>query len=588
MRPWQGDRLGRPNGGHSWSSLRWRAADWAPPVTPAPNGVSGLGWRPWSGVAAPVTPPLGGPKPTGRGSRGPSALTSTITRAEERGADSAARVVLGGEQTPCSSLAPRECVRLDQGLLDVPDGRGASQLVRTIVYRLAYSYEDERSGEPVHACAVMRINEPMGTTIFQDASADNPVGIVFFVNGTAGVGVGCAVDTRWNDGRLGHSEQGDDDFPSVVLAAGADLVEVGGEEGQSFGRTGSAPVVTVHVNNPSYLRSPTCGEARLSDPVEAFEGVSADGSGDDNCGAATVAAYEMAMLTLYEHLSANHGLRSDHTRLVLCSFSNGLTCATHWLATTRHDVHALIDLEGPTDSFEQLVCAECSDPLGQYNCNGRWMPSSLGLSTWRTCVDGGRQPGCQFKGSASRTMFEAAWARYYRPPTELGTTLGVFGATTGSYPTPPIPSGGPDFDPGVLPWLDEFWESRRPATFLSASGRKGAYIRINDLSDHVQPDHYKNRHALRALLAAASARACPSGQVAADVYWADESYLEGPAPGEPARFNGLAVDPDSYSLANWPAWTDIEQGSARKKWAVQVDLARWALSTDFNAGCETP
>lgn len=512
---------------------------------------------------------------------------------------------------------------------------------RSVVLRTSYRHETESDGSEADASCVLRVNVPEDLSRRLDGKklsspgsgglglpfgGDSPfggqkIGVVLFVSGTKGVGVGCMLQLNERDPLVGSwapahedwealgflsNRSGKDDVAACALAAGRDIEFT---DKTVYGRSGEG-MITIQFNNPGYGPGLlTCGDRveRNSSHNPEFLGSTPDNDvGDDYCGPMAHACCEAALTAALAWLEESYGLRRVDARLIVISFSNGITCATGWMSKTDFDVHAFIDVEGPTDSFEQLVCAEVLDVFGDYvtgmqnphACDAAGGPTSL-ASAWDidAWVAGQTLP----KACGGNEFFYSAYAYYGRPPEELWVPAlaqyvnAVFGFSEASWwpesahvgctrGADTCPSWTPDYDPEVLLKLGEFWANRKPAEFLAA--RKGAYIRVNSSGDHVQPYHYHNRHAWRALQYAW--QACGSG--ALDVYWADQDYFETASAesssdresAEPASFDNA---PAGTTLDTDDASTFADHPEIKEKWAVEVDLARWALATDFSRGC---
>lgn len=460
----------------------------------------------------------------------------------------------------------------------------------SVVLAVHYFYDDEETDETRGARAVLRLNLPDSL-----GSQSAPVGVVLFVNGTKATGVGCALQTQESADRYPTGAVGDDDVAASALAAGRDIL-IFDREGSPFGRSGD-PMVTIQFNNPSFGKATGCAADFQSTGNPLYAGTTPDNpDGDDWCGYMARAATEAVVQAAYLYLADEFGLDQADTRLMVVSFSNGCTCATHWMTSTDIDVHAYIDVEGPTDSYEQLAIAEIDDFFGVYEaelageveaCRDAYgrvsLPTPFDIERW---VRGRELPGA----CGGKQKFAAAYRYYGRPPQDWAREARfVYNAYSASgqdwWPSGASLDDCHDgvceknteaYDPAVLGRLDRFWTVRKTLEHLA--WRKGAYVRVQSVSDHVQPRHYHNRHAWRALEAALDL--CSAGY--SDVYYVDGDYLADAAslsPGtragaEPPPYTtAIGVDPDDLS-------TYVDFPTVRDKWAVEVDLVRWAFEKD--------
>lgn len=451
----------------------------------------------------------------------------------------------------------------------------------SFVGRARFDYRSESGNHrPIYGCVVFRICLPAASSI--EISDDSPLGIVLFVNGTAGVGVRCAFDPDWWN--PSSAPFGDDDHPAAVLASGAQMVNPEGSS-VTVGEATSLRFVTLHVNNPSY--SPAACDStgdRLTSLANDFL-ASTDAEGDDNCGAASVAAIEAAVRACLRFVDGYYGAAESQCRLMLSSFSNGAACASAWMrkyatgTAPRHRVHAFVDAEGPTDGFEQLVCSDCVDLLGVSDsvCPvPTGLPTSFDAATWVNCYTN----LLTTPAGACRTdpYFDKAYVRYMRPPVELNPELMHEWRTSGSVTTPTDVTPTYAFNPDVLLDNRRFFGRRSLGENVAQSERSGAYIRVQSLTDHVHPDWYKNRHALRALIAAQDARACGVDEPA-DVFYVDADFMSGDS-GAPVSFALGGADPDLWDVATWPLWPEL--GDYGDRWTAQVLALRWAYAQTFS------
>lgn len=477
-----------------------------------------------------------------------------------------------GVDGDCGGTAP-----IELSYLAASDTGGAVDFV-SLVYRVAYSYRKE--GDPLElrqACVVYRINLPMfaqfTATDYTPGAYDQYLPVVVMVGATSSIGVVAAT--------TGAAAVGGSDSDAATALASSAVVT--GPSGP-FGRE-PFPMICVTYNNPGFGAGPYQSTGN-PDFVGSTEG---NDNGDDYCGPMQAAALQAVM----EHAASILELVSDlPVRLVLTSFSNGATCASGWMA--RHstvEVHAFVEMEGPMDGEEQLVCAECHDPLGQYAYNGAaGCPTLAGdwdltLDQWLSCHS--LPTGCD-----GRAKFQPAWNLYFRPPPALAGLLEARDAGLGpldrlrNHPYPKLPTTV-SFDPALIPGTGAFFAERTAETNLAK--RRGAYVRINGLRDHVQPVHYKNRHAQRALNAGLVGHGCGGGTVAEDVYYADSAYYadaQSVSDGTrqaatPVRYAAV-VPAGASSFGSWVQWPDL---TTTGRWPVQVDIVRWAFGQTFTSSC---
>lgn len=318
-------------------------------------------------------------------------------------------------------------------------------------------------------------------------------------------------------------------------------------------------------------------------------------SGDDYCGLMTMAAMDAVFFVVRELVEAVErgssisGRSHRQQRTILCSFSNGLTCASRWMATSiitnhLHGIHALIDLEGPTDSLEQTVTTDCFDPFG-----GTTLPGAIDYATWSGC---GSTVHCGH--TRPNQYFDDAWGYFMRPPQDIlfdfgaqASVQGPYSSAWGSacnhartstykqwYGSGYVP-GAPTAAASTARSMRDFWRDREAKEHLE--DRMGGYVRINRLGDHAQPSHMKNRDAVNALNAAFNG-------VVGDTWYADISYLTALGLGD---FNATPTAmTTSYDATNptgspsWPVWEDFGLHGV-DRWHVEVDLIRWAARQEF-------
>ena len=236
--------------------------------------------------------------------------------------------------------------------------------------------------------------------------------------------------------------------------------------------------------------------------------------------------------------------------------------AAHWMEdhnSTLDDVftfHALVDIEGPSDSFEQCGAASAF-------------------------VDRFGSPGTDYPGWVGQTMEYVDWfdwllstsalvAGYWlRPPRESvfldgypldmceeGSTwvkaLEIRRGWSAAWQEVCVYHGGETATgAAVPPDLDPFYDDREPILVLPDLVAAGiGYIRIQGLTDHGQPGEFENRHAVKALNAAYDA-AHPNA------YYVDADHLLT----EPVRYDGTFndTDPDGVTTgtSEWPTWAEF-------------------------------
>ena len=485
--------------------------------------------------------------------------------------------------SPCMALAPEvqfstptrvRGVRLS----DDVGAEVAAGSYRTAVYKVYYNYEFTYPGtdatEAYVAETYVRINYPCFSALAIGVPPDlgNKVPVVVFVGGAQEEGV-TSVETK-----------GTNFLPMAYLATGA---RVAG----SVVRPG-VPSYTVEYNNPGHARVPTATSYAATGDFFA-DATPENFTGDDYCGGMTMQAMDAVMLVVIavvrdlEGRVAGGGIGSGRSAtLILSSFSNGLTCASRWMANTWlklvWPIHALIDFEGPSDSLEQTVMTDCFDPFGSTA-----IPyTSPSYNAWSDCgISAGAHVPCL--AGAAKPKFDDAWGYFFRPPVDI---LARFGAvrsvnapfdTTATrcnhrsfptfdewYGTGFVP-GGPFWPGSTAHGFAQFWSDRQAKKWLPS--RQGIYVRLNGLYDHAQPDHMNNRHAVKCLNAALLSSA-------GGVYAADLSYVDAVLGGDTAVAPSLVTS--SYNLtdpASWPGWKNLDTPDSPPgtKWRLQVDLARW-------------
>jgi len=316
-------------------------------------------------------------------------------------------------------------------------------------------------------------------------------------------------------------------------------------------------------------------------------------TGMDYCGEMTVKAMDAVMCLattiigqMLERAVPNPRSALEYSlRLMVCSQSNGLTAASHWIAQTDFAVAALVDWEGPSAGSEQDLVVRETNPLRASFQNDKRLaatlpvnpnsyPEALNFAVWENYLGDG-------------------WDDYFfRPPPEIldeieglgANDLPIAGGTSASYS--PMWSdwyGDPKMDlTAFVDEMREFWADREAETLLSNLG-EFVYIRIQRWEDHAQSAHLYNRHAVRALNAAYEGPA--------QVYYTDDSYyheviLDG-GENAPAKMDAPWVREEDWSDEEyktvgtldlvrdyWPEWGDVRFESP-DYWAVQVDLIRW-------------
>jgi len=439
------------------------------------------------------------------------------------------------------------------------------------------------------------------------------IGVVLLVTGSGGTGVHCTE-------RLGtYTIEGDDDI-AAVLAMGA--VPRYSTTGTALGRLGE-PMVTVTFNRPSRGAAGTFPDGTARDTqatgVAAYQGYAINNDGDDDGGPETTVFIEAVMQMALEIVQETYDSPRDvdhNFPVIVSSFSNGAAGAARWLRYTSVPVHAFIEAEGPSDSLEKTVATECYDPFGEYGADE--LPTYFNAAAWANAA------------AAKEYLLDNAWGKYlntgaYRekfgpslkglnlPPLELvlnwigeysllsgpghatgfvfdevqypvdidGTPTGrIYGSRSeakfklamlnGEFGHGYFSANGPVS--GYLLDVAAYWSERTLEDNLPHLPADCIYVRINGKFDHVQPRHYLNRHAVRAVVAAQS-----SGN---DVFLADQDYwddmqvagLGGTDPTDASTYASLDYDDELVIRDIWPDFGNIKYRNH-----VRVDLTRWAF-----------
>jgi hypothetical protein len=308
----------------------------------------------------------------------------------------------------------------------------------------------------------------------------------------------------------------------------------------------------------------------------------ANAAGQDHAGVLTNAATEAvvdATLEIVEYIKDNWTGSGDlgvfGNRLVVCSWSWGSYPAARWVATTAHDVHALVDYEGPCDSEEAASFA--------YN--------PFGVSATSLDLPEGDLPD----GLPQELLDFDVWAAWYqenpdhfvcRPPV---STLGDLPSSWASFAAGIVdrPSlsawwiaryDAPRHIPALVDQLATFWVEREPVWRLpNLLAKQVAYVRIQCEEDHFQPPWMFQRHAVKSLNAAYSA------VLTNNVFYTDEigyaAYLRSEGPISPANWS-IGYDPDDSSQ-DWATsrfWAVLD---TENRWGIAVDLVRWSVEETF-------
>lgn len=440
-------------------------------------------------------------------------------------------------------------------------------------YRISYAYD----GWFPEVC--FKMNVP-------DAAPTDVARVVFFILGGSSPDVTCVESAN---ARLGGFHTG----IAGLLASNDDITT----PARDLISAATVPIVTVQFNAPGRAPAPCAFDVSSDGDPNLAGSTPTNANGSDEYGEMSLAAIA-AIIDAVEETIETEWPGLDIVKVV-ASHSNGIVLGSR-LASERDDIHAYIDAEGPTDSLEQTVSTECFDFFGTfpedvYGSSCVAPPATLDLAGWIRCAGlrGGLQEplranqcGGHWVRSTQKTFFESAWGKFFRPPEDLldeataelnaGVRLPQPAANTGS---------GMNFDWATVTSgeVTAFWSERRPLMRLEQ--RKTPYIRINCRDDHAQPRHYRNRHATRALLAAASCDSteCP----ASDVYWLKTVSLGDPI--EPVRFSAEGVDADSKEgVLDWPTSCGPVYDPATNTWTNTVDVPslmaaaiRWAFQQEF-------
>lgn len=400
-----------------------------------------------------------------------------------------------------------------------------------------------------------------------------------------------------------HDSETDEDEPSrllrSMLASGASWVPgiatPLNDPAQPFHFRSGDRMVTVTFNYPGR------GELRqglLSEGAADFEGDSPSNiTGQDYAGEMTLAATEAVarvLLAIVEELReswsdsfsvARHGaLGSSGVRLVVCSNSWGLNPASRWIANTTIPVHALIDWEGPTDGAEAVKVTEAYDP---YQLSNDPLPTYLTIEAFEQWALGG----------------DKGFLFWFRPPHPDS-----FGSPLLSAAQDPFPDDWSTFlvslravDPlwatmwedryqrsySFFPLVDQlvdYWEEREAVRWLPEVTAKGTvYVRIQSNVDHNQPNHLRQRHAIKALNAAYSGDGSLVYRVDPD-YWLDANrfLLDDASPRQvDLEYEVIAPDEatdDGAWLLDFDFWPRV---ALERVWAVHVDMVRWVMDRNF-------
>ena len=493
---------------------------------------------------------------------------------------------------------------------------------KTSVYSLRFNFNEADGGHTTYSTTV-RINLPWdydedhsGATAGERHVLEQDIGVVLLVTGSMGSGVHC-IEKHGRD-----TIQTDDDI-AAVLAMGA-VPRSSTYEQSTLGRQGD-PMVTVTFNRPSRGATGTLPDGTEYDTratsVADYQGYAIYNPGDDDGGPETTVLIEAVMQMALEITRETYDVASPDDKdihVIVSSFSNGAAGAARWLRYTSVPVHAFIDAEGPSDSLEKTVSTECYDHFGQLPAHPD-LPTSFDADAWANAATAkayvataatehyGDQRAYRTKfgpsltglnlppavvawewaahyGSAQwpdPTVYVHDWIGYpadidgfegklYGSASQLGLQQAMIDGQFGhAYNSDEGPVQG------YLQDVFDYWDERTLVDNLAYLPTDCYYVRINGKFDHVQPRHYLNRHAVRAVVAAQRS--------AAGVYLADSTYwdamrtagLEGTPPTDASTYDSLDYDDPSVIKDIWP---DFEPDQYRNH--VRVDLARWALTQE--------
>lgn len=460
----------------------------------------------------------------------------------------------------------------------VPSHRYQSRL-----YHIRFMYPRSTGGYGVGETC-FRLNVP-GVVLGWESGSNKfiaPVGLAVGIAGAKGIGV-------WSTEKNYATYANYDDYWLGVLASGSPLTfpifagptEIGVRD---FGRLSpSQPMFTVAYNNPGYgdpAVQATGNPDMLLTPGNVV--------GDDYCGPMAVAALDCVVQAALFIIRSEAGFSASDVRVIPSSFSQGLVCMSSWAAKTKVKVHCMVDAEGPADSFDQTTVADCmADPVAD----------PLTRQDWATC----RVP-----------EFQNHWGHWFRPPTDIlydlinqsisgcvhvpfdeamSPPFGVYLGMPTSYFTsyrshyedwynysttatfPVLPGTICGATSMTVPWADigQFWSKRTPVDILGA--RPCAFVRINNATDHVQPERYYNKHAIKTLLAADILPGIMAGVYVADNDYVTANLTAATTTAGPTRFQRMSVDlAHPWVYPDWPQLGPIHLSRNQ----LRADLVRWA------------
>jgi hypothetical protein len=498
---------------------------------------------------------------------------------------------------------------------NAPDPEMFQGLYKTYVYQVQYmaptevalpespgiepTLSTDASGPEEHAYTTyMRIHIPCFP---EDADYEHLGVMFFFPGGTAlaqGGGLDPAADAvAKNESAVPFWQL----WIMSVLASGVSHPGVDeaeddwsdGGENALFFRDG-APMIAVTFEYPGRGSS-----YHASGAPEFIGDTPANHTGQDFAGAMTVAAAEAVMdatmeivAYLQDQWMGTGELGIDGTRLVACSWSWGSYPAARWVAESAHQVHALIDYEGPADSEEQAAWGY--NPFKVQPDEESGMPPADLPQDWLTFPFWASWYVSHPEGFWCRPpeavlgALPTSWVDFAAGIVGYGTAMGCSAEEAaaraalsnwwlGRY-------GQPFVWQSLQDQLSEFWNDRDPTTHLATFQERGtAYVRFQCDEDHFQPPWMFQRHAVKALNAATG-----GGASWQHVYFTDhrKGYGEALLSQLPMGPAGWATrydpDDDEEAWARTPPWSQfvlLDENDGR--WGVTVDLARWAVGENF-------
>lgn len=472
--------------------------------------------------------------------------------------------------------------------ITVPSGSATimSAVVRGVyisyVLRVRYRYVYTPTGTRHTLTTWMRVNVPC--IDYGALGKHDPVGIALLVEGdldsTVGVRPDETAETFFEV--MSQLASGMDASADPILLA-ADLADI-----PYFDYRPGPAMVTAYFTQPGRGNG-----AWVADGApEYVDDTPGNPTGRDYWGAATQAAMDTVLevaIALLASLKVAHGGVFPIPILVL-SRSAGLIAAARWIASSVHGsrVRALIDLEGPSESIEISgatdawpdLTADVTAVKDGTSVIPVALPTELTYSDWAAWVSTSPPPD--------------AFVLFFRPPTPVLVD-----------PTDNLPDTGPIlpffaiYDGGAYvdwwdPWygtgyseadrvseFGAFWDERDPMDVLGSVVSGGcAYIRIQGEQAHTPPSWLEGRQALKNLLAAWGAGAAGYVFYTEGVFYCPGGTGVDHALGTPmAMTSACTWDPDSYD-GTWPDWPN-ELAFFTNAWQVQVDIARWAVTTTF-------